>query len=56
MPNNCTTSPTFFLANGDQILKTGPMEQLLGSSITYRIAVGLQEGHKVFTLQTPPGL
>ena len=24
------------------------MEQLLGSSITYRIAVGLQQGRKVF--------
>ena len=27
------------------------MEQLLGSSITYRIAVGPQQGRKVFTLQ-----
>jgi len=32
----------------------GPMEQLLGSSITYRIAVGPQQGRKVFTLQTLP--
>jgi len=31
-----------------------PMSQLLGSSITYRIAVGPQAGHKVFTLQTLP--
>ena len=30
------------------------MEQLLGSSITYRIAVGPQQGRKVFTLQTLP--
>ena len=30
------------------------MEQLLGSSITYRIAVGPQQGRKVFTLQTRP--
>ena len=26
----------------------GPMEHLLGSSITYRIAMGPQQGHKVF--------
>jgi hypothetical protein len=31
-----------------------PMTQLLGSSITYRIAVGPQAGCKVFTLQTLP--
>jgi hypothetical protein len=31
-----------------------PMTQLLGSSITYRIAVGSQAGRKVFTLQTLP--
>ena len=31
-----------------------PMGQLLGSSITYRIAVGPQQGRKVFTLQTLP--
>ena len=31
------------------------MVQLLGSSITYRIAVGPQQGRKVFTLQTLPG-
>jgi len=30
------------------------MKQLLGSSITYRIAVGPQQGRKVFTLQTLP--
>jgi hypothetical protein len=52
-------------------LETGPMEQLLGSSMmcmdarmsraqdaqerpTYRIAVGPQQGRKVFTLQTLP--
>lgn len=29
-----------------------PMDQLLGHSITYRIAVGRQQGRKVFTLQT----
>ena len=31
-----------------------PINQLLGSSITYRIAVGPQQGRKVFTLQTLP--
>jgi ribosomal protein S27E len=31
-----------------------PMNQLLGHSITYRIAVGPQTGRKVFTLQTLP--
>ena len=31
------------------------MAQLLGASITYRIAVGPQRGRKVFTLQTLPG-
>ncbi len=30
------------------------MDELLGSSITYRIAVGPQQGRKVFTLQTLP--
>jgi Putative transposase len=30
------------------------MDQLLGHSITYRIAVGPQRGRKVFTLQTLP--
>ncbi len=32
----------------------GPMDQLQGHSITYRIAVGPQAGRKVFTLQTLP--
>ncbi len=31
-----------------------PINQLLGSSITYRIAIGPQQGRKVFTLQTLP--
>ncbi len=30
------------------------MNHLLGSSITYRIAMGPQQGRKVFTLQTLP--
>jgi hypothetical protein len=41
-----------YLAGDD--LEAGPMAQLLGSSITYRIAVGPPQGHKVFTLQTLP--
>ena len=39
---------------GDE-LEAGPIVQLLGSSITCRIAVGPQQGRKVFTLQTLPG-
>jgi hypothetical protein len=31
-----------------------PLHQLLGHSITYRIALGPQQGRKVFTLQTLP--
>jgi hypothetical protein len=31
-----------------------PMDQLIGNSITYRIAIGPNQGHKVFTLQTLP--
>lgn len=37
------------------VLEASPMDQLVGSSITYRIAVGPQQGRKVFTLQTLPG-
>ena len=37
-----------------EAVEAGPMEQLLGSSITYRIALGPQQGRKVFTLQTLP--
>ena len=33
-----------------------PMDQLRGYSITYHIAVGPQQGCKVFTLQTLPGI
>jgi hypothetical protein len=31
-----------------------PLAQLQGASITYRVAVGSQQGRKVFTLQTLP--
>ncbi len=37
-----------------EAVEAGPMDQLLGSSITYRIAVGPQQGRKVFTLQSLP--
>jgi hypothetical protein len=36
------------------VISEDPMNQLLGHSITYRIAVGPQAGRKVFTLQTLP--
>ena len=35
-------------------LDNDPLHQLLGHSITYRIAVGPSQGRKVFTLQTLP--
>ena len=38
---------------GDAV-EGGPLGQLLGHSITYRIAVGPHAGRKVFTLQTLP--
>jgi hypothetical protein len=31
-----------------------PMQQLLGCSVSYRVAIGPQQGRKVFTLQTIP--
>ena len=37
-----------------EAVEAGPMDQLLGHSITYRIAVGPRAGRKVFTLQTLP--
>ena len=36
------------------VVSEDSMNQLLGHSITYRIAVGPQAGRKVFTLQTLP--
>ena len=32
----------------------GPLDDLIGHSITYRIAVGARTGQKLFTLQTAP--
>ena len=37
-----------------EAVEEGAMDQLMGHSITYRIAVGPQAGRKVFTLQTLP--
>ena len=35
-------------------MEAGPLDELFGHSITYRIAVGAHQGRKVFTLQTLP--
>jgi len=35
-------------------MEAGPLDELFGHSITYRIGVGPQKGRKVFTLQTLP--
>jgi len=43
---------THYLAT--EAVDEGSMDQLIGHSITYRIAVGPQAGRKVFTLQTLP--
>jgi hypothetical protein len=37
-----------------EAVEAGPLDQWLGHSITYRIAVGPQAGRKVFTLRTLP--
>jgi len=37
-------------------LEEDPMQQLIGCSVSYRIAVGPQQGRKVFTLQTLPAV
>jgi len=34
----------------------GPMDTLIGHSITYRIATGPRQGRKVLTLQTLPAI
>ncbi len=46
--NSYLTAHEVDSADGD------PMHHLLGHSITYRIAVGPQQGRKVLTLQTLP--
>jgi len=45
---------SYLTADGVDADPESPMNHLLGSSITYRIAVGPQQGRKVFTLQTLP--
>jgi hypothetical protein len=45
---------SYLTAEGVDTDPESPMNQLLGHSITYRIAVGPQQGRKVFTLQTLP--
>ena len=45
---------SYLTAEGVDTDNESPLNHLLGSSITYRIAIGPQQGRKVFTLQTPP--
>ena len=45
---------SYLTAEGVDADPESPIHQLLGSSITYRIAIGPQQGRKVFTLQTLP--
>ena len=53
-----TYSKNFKLARENSYLNLegdeDPMQQVLGCSVSYRIAVGPQQGRKVFTLQTIP--
>jgi len=43
---------SYLTAEGADTDNESPLNHLLGSSITYRIAMGPQQGRKVFTLQT----
>jgi hypothetical protein len=45
---------SYLTAEGVDADPESTLSHLLGSSITYRIAVGSQQGRKVFTLQTLP--
>jgi len=45
---------SYFTAEGVDADSESPINQLLGSSISYRIAIGPLQGRKVFTLQTLP--
>jgi len=38
----------------DERAQAGPLDDLIGHSVTYRVAVGPRAGQKVFTLQTVP--
>lgn len=40
--------------SGKKAAIPGPLDDLIGHSITYRIAVGPRAGQKLFTLQTLP--
>ena len=48
------TGNIYLTAKALDATEEDPSNQLLGSSITYRIAVGPQQGRKVFKLQTLP--
>jgi len=48
------TDQSYLTADAVGADNESPMSHLLGSSITYRIAMGSQQGRKVFTLQTLP--
>jgi hypothetical protein len=45
---------SYLTSEGADADNEAPMNHLLGSSITYRIAAGPQQGQKVFALQTLP--
>jgi len=42
------TGDSYFAADAVDVDNETPMNHLLGSSITYRIAMGPQQGRKVF--------
>jgi len=48
------TGNSYLTADGVDTDPESPLSHLLGSSINYRIAIGPQQGRKVFTLQTLP--
>jgi ribosomal protein S27E len=50
----CDAGSSYLTPEAVETSDEDPSHQLLGSSITYRIAVGPQQGRKVFTLQTLP--
>ena len=50
----CDAGNRYLTADGVDTDYESPINQLLGSSITYCIAMGPQQGRKVFTLQTLP--
>jgi len=52
----CDTGNIFLTQEAVGASDEDPSNQLFGSSITYRIAVGSQQGRKVFTLQTVPDI